>query len=141
MNYVVGFLFSSDYEKVVLIRKLRPALQVGKLNGPGGKIISGETGFEAMRREFKEETCLDIKSWYHFANLVGEGYDVRFFRSVTDNIEHACTVTDEQIEIIPVKDLCKFALLPNVQWLIHMALSFHQGENCTMFQINELYSR
>ena len=38
IKYVTGFLFSPDKKSVVLINKNRPAFQVGKLNGVGGKI-------------------------------------------------------------------------------------------------------
>jgi 8-oxo-dGTP pyrophosphatase MutT (NUDIX family) len=55
-RYVVGFLFSQDESKVLLVWKNRPAWQNGKLNGIGGKIEAGETPLQAMEREFKEET-------------------------------------------------------------------------------------
>jgi 8-oxo-dGTP pyrophosphatase MutT (NUDIX family) len=55
-RYVVGFLFSEDESRVLLVWKNRPAWQDGKLNGVGGKIEAGETPLQAMEREFKEET-------------------------------------------------------------------------------------
>ena len=74
MNYVCGFMMSYDLMQFLLIRKTHPEWQKGKLNGIGGKIerlenllnysptISKpeyreyETPFEAMIREFHEET-------------------------------------------------------------------------------------
>jgi len=58
-RYVVGFLFSEDQSRVLLVWKNRPAWQNGKLNGVGGKIEAGETPLQAMEREFKEETYFD----------------------------------------------------------------------------------
>lgn len=71
-EYVCGFMFDRDMERVVLIRKSKPQWQAGKLNGVGGKVEIKETvkavpgltsGFhiyetppEAMAREFLEET-------------------------------------------------------------------------------------
>lgn len=55
-RYVLGFLFSEDGSRVLLIWKNRPAWQAGKLNGIGGKIEDGEQPLDAMKREFVEET-------------------------------------------------------------------------------------
>ena len=54
--YVVGFLHYKD--EVVLLRKSRPPMLAGKLNGIGGKIEPGEHAVDAMVREFAEETGL-----------------------------------------------------------------------------------
>lgn len=60
MNYVVGFLFEADLQRVLLRLKARPAWQRGKLNGIGGKVEEGETPLYAMRREGREEaSCSD----------------------------------------------------------------------------------
>jgi hypothetical protein len=58
-RYVVGFVFSKDLSRVLLVLKNRPAWQDGKFNGIGGKIEGDETAFEAMNREFVEETYFD----------------------------------------------------------------------------------
>jgi 8-oxo-dGTP pyrophosphatase MutT (NUDIX family) len=56
VEYVLGIMFSENEKKVLVIWKSRPAWQVDKLNGIGGKIEEGETPIEAMHREFREET-------------------------------------------------------------------------------------
>lgn len=66
MNYVCGFMCSYDLTRFLLIRKTHPEWQKGKLNGIGGKIEKKEqlvgavwlteSPFEAMIREFHEET-------------------------------------------------------------------------------------
>lgn len=87
MNYVCGFMMSYDLMQFLLIRKTHPEWQKGKLNGIGGKIekkhhvISNpdnpdpdagywlmETPFEAMVREFHEETGITIarERWHCF---------------------------------------------------------------------------
>ena len=59
MKMVVGFMFSVLKSSVVLIKKERPKWQEGKLNGVGGKVEKGESPFDAMKREFLEETGLE----------------------------------------------------------------------------------
>src|SRR5882672_6344756 len=68
-RYVLGFLFDALGNYVALIRKDHPAQQQGKLNGIGGKIKPDETPTQAMRREFAEETNLDVLGWYWFGQL------------------------------------------------------------------------
>ena len=56
-EYVLGFLFSADLERVVLVEKSKPAWQRGLLNGVGGAIEPGESPAGSMDREFHEETA------------------------------------------------------------------------------------
>ena len=46
-RYVVGFAFSADMSRVLLIRKNRPLWMAGKLNGIGGRAEHGEGLVEA----------------------------------------------------------------------------------------------
>lgn len=62
IKYVLGFAFSPDNSKVLLIRKERPKWQSGLLNGVGGKVEGEEWLREAMVREFKEETDIDTST-------------------------------------------------------------------------------
>lgn len=85
MNYVCGFLLSWDLQEFLLIRKMKPEWQKGKLNGIGGKIEPKhlimtnmehpeddkylmETPQEAMIREFHEETGITTtrNRWHCF---------------------------------------------------------------------------
>lgn len=78
MNYVCGFMCSYDLNRFLLIRKTHPEWQKGKLNGIGGKIEKKEqlvgdvwlteSPFEAMIREFHEETGITTtrNRWYCF---------------------------------------------------------------------------
>jgi len=133
-NYVCSFAFSPDRMRVLLIRKNRPAWQAGKLNGVGGKIEPGETPHAAARREFLEETGLDLpeSAFEHQLTLAGPddisvpdrpgpiGWQGHFFRLITD-IDAARTTTDEALEIHPVAQL-PAAIIPNLHWIIPMLL-------------------
>lgn len=125
-QYVAGFLFSEDYAHVVLIEKNKPEWQKGKMNGVGGKIEEGETPEQAMRREFFEEAGLDVPSWTLFCNLNWRGGCVHFFRAIGD-VNRVYTVTDEVIRRIPVEHLAIFKIIPNLLWLIPMAMDRHAG--------------
>ena len=136
-RYVVGFMLSADMSQVVLIQKNRPAWQRGRLNGVGGKIDSTDSSsLSCMIREFEEETGLVVKSWQLFCTLTGKDFIVDFYYSVGD-VEKVDTVTDEKVAIF---DICMLppAVLPNIRWLIQMALSMKNGEKCHHFDIKQV---
>jgi 8-oxo-dGTP diphosphatase len=128
VEYVAGFLFSTDYKQVALIQKKRPAYQAGKFNGIGGKVEPGESAEDAMRREFREEAGIDLIGWRTFARLTdgGNSFVVDFFVAVGlfDGIR---SVTDEEIIIMDVANLPVVPRMGNLDWLIPMAISCHQG--------------
>ena len=119
-KYVCGFLFSPDRERVLLIRKRRPAWQAGKLNGIGGKVEAGETLPEAMIREFREEAALTVRDWKHVLTLTGADWQGHFFRAFGE-IDAARAVTDEQLEIHAAARL-PHDTIPNLHWMIRMML-------------------
>jgi len=122
VNYVCGFMFSEDKSKVVLIEKNRPNWQEGKLNGVGGKVELFETAPQAMIREFKEETGVEVLQWNRLITLVSESYDfVCDFYFCFGNIYKCYSTTDEIIQYVDVNDLPK-NVIPNLIWLIPMCL-------------------
>lgn len=133
-EWVVGFLLDDAGERVVLVRKNRPAWQKGRLNGVGGKVEQGESLHDAMVREFLEETGVETapSDWQHFASLQWEEGIVRFFRSFADRrLLDACrTMTDESIEQHKVHTLLepgpgREAVTPNLLWLVPLAAHRH----------------
>jgi len=128
-HYVCGFMFNQEKTQVVLIRKLRPEWQKGKLNGVGGHIEDGEKPEEAMSREFEEEAGIPNTKW----TLVAE-YDVRdtpdscqvaqvyFFKSFGD-IHSICSRTDEEVIVYPVSDINSVNVLLKLRFLIPMCLN------------------
>ena len=118
--YVCGFLFCTSKERVLLIRKRRPDWQVGKLNGVGGKIESGESPLDAMKREFAEEAGLEITEWQEVLEVTGDEWRGHFFRTFGE-IDAARAMTDEQLEIHTVR-LLPSDTIPNLRWMIPMLL-------------------
>jgi 8-oxo-dGTP diphosphatase len=123
-EYVAGYLFSSNHADVLLIRKARPKWQAGKLNAIGGKVEVGETPAAAMIREFREETGLDIYTWEHTLTLQGKDWWVTFFRAFSDDIYRATTMTDEEVVVVPVKEVSSQETIPNLRWMVPMQLDF-----------------
>lgn len=82
-EYVCGFYRTSALGRICLIRKARPEWQKGKLNGVGGKMEPGESGWAAMAREFKEYTGRETSNddWTHQVTIVGDTWTVYYFTS------------------------------------------------------------
>jgi len=127
VRYVLGFAFSEDLERVVLIEKNRgPACNIGKLNGIGGKIELGETSPDAMEREFLEETGVLIPYflWNPRGHFSGPGWQVEVFYVVTDLVAGVKTMEAEQVEILPrtLLGLGGYKLGSNVEMLMQLCL-------------------
>jgi mutator protein MutT len=58
-----------NHQDEILLQYKRKGFGVGKWNGPGGKVELGETSEQAVIREVKEETGLDIKNLKKMAEL------------------------------------------------------------------------
>jgi 8-oxo-dGTP diphosphatase len=120
-TYVVGFLFSTDLKKVVLVEKNRPEWQAGLLNGVGGKVEQGESPLEAMIREFNEEAGATITQWKHYANMShGDQFSIDVF-ATTGDLNQASTKTDEFIGIYELAEIQKLATIENIPWLLLLA--------------------
>lgn len=144
VKYVVGFLFDDHARKLWLQIKNRPDWQKNKLNGVGGHIEQGKTPLQAMRREFREEASVDIDDWREFAYLEGESstevWGVYFFYRT--NSEHFMAVrqmTDEKLVTVATHTLAVHDTIPNLQWLIPMALAMYK-ETAVSFTICENYA-
>lgn len=135
-RYVVGFMFNPAENAVLLIRKTHPDWQKGKLNGVGGRIEDDETPAEAMQREFTEETGITHSDWRQFC-VLGDArkWQIHFFSAV-GLIAKAKAMTDETVEIVPAMAL-PFDTIPNLKWLIPMALSM-RFEQIVGFNIQEI---
>ena len=98
-----------------------------------------------MRREFKEETGVDVREWYHFTSLHGASdvkWTVHFFCAhdtvdlllVRDEPQR----TDERVFVFDVASLDFRKTIPNLCWLIPMARSM-KYESAARFEVKESY--
>lgn len=123
-DMVAGFLIDGERSRVALIRKGKPAWMAGKLNAIGGKMESGETPLEAMKREFKEETGATVEDWRHFCTLVFRGARVHFFVSFEPGHKLKCMEVEPVgwYELSWLHGLSKEDMVPNLRWLLPMAM-------------------
>jgi 8-oxo-dGTP diphosphatase len=135
-NYVCGFYFDHTFKQVVLIWKNKPAWQRGKLNGVGGKIEKDELPIAAMQREFLEETGILHNEWTDLVVLTGEDWRVYFFCAIgkVNEFEYVETQEEEEVAKIEVNRLLAndYAHIPNLEWLIPMAMQKLQFPNEVM---------
>lgn len=131
INYVCGFLFSqfgkSTSVDVALVWKDKPTWQAGHLNGIGGKIKEDETPAEAMSREFKEETGIDIPKWNCFCVLYTRDAIIYFYAQVAEQSFELQGQESEEIGWHDVLALTVDSTIPNLHWLIPMALLGNHG--------------
>ncbi len=124
--YVVGFIFDFERKKVLLINKLKPEWQAGKLNGIGGKVEENEAYTTAMVREFEEETGMDVPEhlWREFCVTMAWDGCVNFFTATVNfNSEIGlCSPEAEKIEWVNSDNLPE-NVIDNLRWLIPMALA------------------
>lgn len=129
-KYVVGFMFDQRMTSVVLIRKLKPAWQVGMLNGVGGKVNPGEADRVAMVREFREEAGVHFEDWKKFATISdGKEFKVTFYAAA--DYEAYRDVQSVEAETIVKSNIrgrgdIGFSIdassVFNINWLIPLAL-------------------
>lgn len=135
MQYVVGFMIQPSTERVLLIRKNRPAFQAGKWNGIGGKIEPNESPVEAMVREFREETSVntDVRDWEHTITLEGDNdqadpgkaFKVHYFRTFVGAFPDFTSVTDEMVMDWEMCRVHHFPCLPNLKWILPLQTSLN----------------
>jgi 8-oxo-dGTP diphosphatase len=147
IEYVAGFLIDTDCVEVVLIKKRKPPWQAGKLNAVGGKIEPNESSIAAMQREFEEETGVSIPVWHGFCTLSGQDFVVNFFYAIASSrrLYNCTTLTDEMVSVYSIPRIINSAqrrvplTLPNIPWLLSMALSFvYSDEGCDAFKVIEV---
>ena len=147
-SYVVGFMLDPTLTRVVLIRKNRPAAQVGKLNGVGGKVEQDETPLAAMSREFHEETGVETTGWKLFAvynggdlAVPGSLFEIYMYWIIGD-VKQPKTITDEEVHIVDIESLSgRLDKMSNLSWLVQMALGLIRHDRETrFFDIQERYT-
>lgn len=126
---VVGFMFSPELDRVVLIRKNRPDWQRGLFNGVGGhrQGQGKEMPREAMAREFLEEAGVRTEpdQWIYKLNLINMkvGYELAVLHMTSDLAHEVRTMTDEQVVFVAVDTALQSGqLLPNLRWMIPLCL-------------------
>lgn len=132
-HYVLGFIFSQDRKKVLLVKKEHPEWQAGRWNGIGGKIKEDDRSpLQAMQRECFEETNTGY-NWEHCITFVCSGGTVFVYKAISDysSLEHPegeiafKQMEDELLAVWRVDGLAvsQHKIDGDLNWLITVCLS------------------
>ena len=136
-RYTVGFLFTPDLSRVLLIHKIAPEWQKGKLNGLGGKMEPDESPKACFVREIEEESGIKLasKSVKKMGLLKGSAWRVYVFTAIFEGeVFEPKTFEKEKLEWFETKNLPSNCL-PNLYWQIPFArneLKFDGGNSYVM---------
>ena len=139
-KYTLSFIFNSTLDKVLLIHKLTPEWQVGKINGLGGKIEQGEDSLTCIMREIKEESNLDTEKekWNYIGTMGSQSWTADVFCYVyLGNIADAKTMEAEKIEWFPLDSL-PLNMIENLHWLIPLSLDKLKNNHIESFSVHYL---
>lgn len=99
-KYTLAVAMTKD--NIALIRKTKPEWQAGSYNFVGGKIELNESPEECVRREFWEETGIDIEhGWKYLGKMERPDDFVCYIYTITDpRVENVTTTTDETVVLM-----------------------------------------
>lgn len=123
-RYTVGFLFTPDFRRVLLIHKLTPEWQRGRVNALGGKYEGDETPQQCTAREIQEECGIDIASehWRHLGLMHSNEWSVDILAAIHTGPESdAESLEAQQVEWFDVHALPETAI-SNLTWLIPLCI-------------------
>lgn len=125
-RYSCGFVFDNTATHVWLVRKNHgPQVVVNRLNGIGGALRESETAIGAMRREFLEETGIDIEPavWGDpFLQLTFQyGVQVSFFRCHRNLMLPDHNDVGEEHVRVRLLDIGHLSVVPNLSWILPLA--------------------
>lgn len=131
-----AFFFDTAGKNVAVVEKKKFPKgynwSANPLNAIGGKIEEDEEPFEAMVREFKEETGVEIRSWQWYLTYELPFGIVFFYRAFDNAILNVKTMEAEPIHIVPANATDR--MIPNLRWILPLALDekivVGQGKNC-----------
>jgi NUDIX domain. len=121
--YVLALLFTPDRQRVVLMRKTRPAWQAGRVNALGGKLLPGESAAAAASREVSEEAGVRVPAdaWRELVVWRDPVYRMHVLSAFHAAAGHARTAEDQEVFLADADDLPD-ECIENLRWLIPLAL-------------------
>ena len=123
-KYTLAFIFDNAMDRVLLVHKLSPEWQAGKLNGVGGKIEEGENSLACIVREVREETGLVTRGdeWIYLGEMGSGSWQMHVFTFVyKGKPSDARSADKEDVEWFDMKTL-PLNTISNLTWLIPIAI-------------------
>ena len=114
IHVVVGLLFDANHHLLVAERASHK-YQGGRWEFPGGKIEEGETAFDALQRELKEEVAVDVitaEPWWQIQHDYSDKiifldiWKVTQFEGIARGVEGQTIrwVTVDELGLLPIPD-------------------------------------
>jgi 8-oxo-dGTP diphosphatase len=131
-EYVVGFIFRAEFTEVLLMTKMRPIFQRGKLNGTGGHVEDGELPEVTMAREAYEEVNFQSKphEWHPVGQINAPSGNVIYFYSIyIESEKDLYAKTDEPIDWYEVRNLPENILSSQTYMIPHAILELQRPES------------
>ncbi len=123
-RYVLGFVYDTDLQRVLLLMKDKPASIAGRLNGLGGKVENGEDAYDAISREVHEESGISIKpeKWEDIGWMTSLHWDCHVLRAVVplSVLRQAYTAERERVMIYHIDAVPVAATLQSALAYIHL---------------------
>ncbi len=124
MKWCLGFILSSSFRNVLMIKKSR-SLYAGFWNGVGGKLEPNEGYYDSMVRECKEETGLSTSAsnWIRVADLASPGnWNVKVFGLIYEEGSYHGTSLANNAETLLFGDLSDIA--PEIPTFIPISYTY-----------------
>ena len=134
----VGALIINDQDQLLLVRRARNPGK-GKWGLPGGFVDRDETAEDALRREVREETRLELTSLDLLTTFPNQ-YDYQGILSWVIDLFYVCRAADESSITLEAKELDQFVWSdPQDKYLNQMA--FPSNRRAIEFWIQQCASR
>lgn len=141
IRYTLGFLFNQTLTKVLLIHKLKPDWQKGKINGLGGKFEQDEDAFTCIAREVEEESSIRTtpSEWKKIGELHSSKWVVDVMAMIYNSDENNAKSMEEQkidwrsVDSLPVN------IMSNLSWLIPMCKDKLINQEIESFQVSHTF--
>ena len=136
-KYTLGFIFTPALDHVLLVHKISPEWQAGKINGVGGKIEEGEDPLACIVREVREEAGLEMRAdqWTYTGEMGSDTWRVSVFALVyRGNTSDAKSADKEKVEwfdpsVLPAN------IISNLGWLVPLALDKIKQQEFQSFSV------
>lgn len=139
--YTLGFAFSKDLSRLLLLKKNHPGWQSGLLNGIGGKVNSDSLSASSIELQAKNQLGIKLINWKRVAwieklkktTLNDYSYIIHIFAIASDKIFEAKSDTEVIHRVAPMHPIWfEEKVVPDLRYLIPMSINILSGVDKTL---------
>jgi 8-oxo-dGTP diphosphatase len=134
----LGFVYTPQLNKVLLIKKQKPVDHKDKLNGLGGKCEGKESYRNCLSREVLEECGLSLlpTSWKKIGSIKWAEWHVEVFATIFDGSPQTNHIMiANEVAWYSVKNIPK-NVIENLQWLIPVGIDSLTNKTPPKLKVN-----